>query len=277
LQRSMRNLQLYCLARRVGTDSAFVIGMEHAIGDVVVTVDAACDPPEAINELIDLYFAGNEIVYGVRKRGPGLRRMKTYQWVSERFFAAYRRITGEDVPVEHSNLRLLSRRVVNTFTENRDRYNLFPVIAAFTGMPYRTLPYAQTLRAGAHVEPDYVEGLGRAIHLLLLSSKRPLRWMTAASLVGAALSVVYAAYVVIVHILQADSLAEGWASLSLQIAGLFFVQFVILAIMSEYLIRIFVHTQNRPRYIITRESSSLVLARKDDLNVTVASARHDFV
>lgn len=268
LQRRRQNVQLYSLARRIGMDSAYVVGLEHAIGDVVVTMDAAQDPPDRLSDLLGLYYAGHEIVYGVRTDRSDKSRRGLYQRAARGFFVAYRRITAEDVPADLSSLRLLTRRVVNTFTENRDRYNLFPVIAAFTGIPYTTMPYERIRRAGARTDVDYMESFGRAVTLLLLSSKRPLRWMSVGSLLGATLSVLYAVYVVLAHLLRGNELAEGWASLSLQIAGLFFVQFVILAVMSEYLIRIFAHTQNRPAYIISRESSSLVLARKSELNVT---------
>lgn len=270
LQRSCRNLQLYCLARRVGMDSAFVIGMEHAIGDVVITMDAARDPIGTVTQLIDRYYAGQEIVYGLRAGRDGGGGRTVYRRLSKLFFRVYRGVTGEDVPPDLSSLRLLSRRVVNTFTENRDRYNLFPVIAAFTGIPYATLSYAGMERSGAPRQVDYFDSASRAIYLLLLSSKRPLRWMTAGSLVGAILSLAYAAYVVVLHLFRGNELAEGWASLSMQVAGLFFVLFLVLAVMSEYLIRVFVHTQNRPPYLITRETSSLVLARKAELNVSSA-------
>ena len=159
--------------------------------------------------------------------------------------------------------------MVNAFLDNRDRYNLFMVIAAFAGFPYTTLRYTRTSRSGEPERADYVDAVGRALSTLLLSSKRPLRFMTFGSLVGATISVLYGAYVLIAHLVK-DDLAEGWASLSLQISGLFFLQFLILAIMSEYLIRLFVHSQNRLPYLIVKESSSMVLSRKVELNVAAA-------
>ena len=272
LQRRFRNIQLYGLARRVGADSAFVIGMEHAIGDIVITMDAAQDPPNRLMDLIGAHYAGSEIVYGLRSDRGRTKKRGLYQRLARAFFQLYRGITGEDVPADVSSLRLLTRRVVNTFTENRDRYHLFPVIAAFTGIPYTTFPYERVRRPDVKIDVDYVDSFGRAVGLLLFSSKRPLRWMTVGSLVGALLSFAYAGYVVVAHLLKRTELAEGWASLSLQIAGLFFVQFMILAVMSEYLIRIFSHSQNRPVYFINKESSSLVLAKKSELNVTTSSA-----
>ena len=261
------NVQLYCLARRVGLESAHVVGLEHAIGDVLITMDACSDPVGPVMEMIDKYHAGREIVYGLRQDRIRKERAGLYQWLARAYYGLYRAITGEDVPVGVSSFRLLSRRIANAFLENRDRYDLFMVIAAFAGFPYTTVQYERTNRSGEPVRVDYVDAMGRAISTLLLSSKRPLRLMTFGSLVGAFLSLLYGGYVLVVHLIK-DGLAEGWASLSLQISGLFVLQFVIMAIMSEYLIRIFVHTQNRLPYLIVGESSSMVLSRKAELNVT---------
>lgn len=270
LQRDIQNVQLYCLARFIGLEGAFVVGIEHAIGDLVITMDPAFDPPERIPDLIELYGRGREIIYGLRQdRGGRLDQGGFYNMLARAFYALYRAITREDMPIELSSFRLLSRRVVNTFIQNQDRYNLFSVMPAFTGLHYATLTYERVNRKKGEHRTEYLDALGRAIKLLLLSSNRPLRMITFGSLVGATLSLCYAVYVVVVHLFKSDELASGWASMSLQISGLFLLHFIILAVMGEYLIQIFVHTQNRLPYLIVKESSSLVLSRKQELNVTL--------
>jgi glycosyltransferase involved in cell wall biosynthesis len=274
LQAAIPNVQLYRLARHVGQETAYVVGLERAIGDIVVTMDARFDPAGPVMELIAEYYRGYEIIYGLRQDRAGHGAHHPYQLLSRGFYRLYHAITGEDIPAEISSLRLLSRRVVNTFLENRDRYNLFMVIASFVGIPYATLRYERINRSGEPARSDYVDAVGRAISLLLLSSKRPLRFMTFGSVIGAIVSLIYGAYVLAVHFVIGKN-AEGWASLSLQISGLFFLQFLILAIMSEYLIRIFVHSQNRLPYLIMEESSSMVLSRKVELNVVQQSNPRD--
>ena len=60
---------------------------------------------------------------------------------------------------------------------------------------------------------------------------------------------------------------EGWVSLSLQISGLFFLLFAVLAILSEYTIRQFLQNQRRARYIIAEERLSETLPCERLLNV----------
>ncbi len=105
--------------------------------------------------------------------------------------------------------------------------------------------------------------------MLLLSSHEPLRFLTVLAVGGALLNVIYSLYVLAVNIFKAD-VAEGWTSLSLQSSFMFFLLFLILGVLSEYIGRLFIHNQNRPFYLIAREKRSLVLSRKDELNVVAS-------
>ncbi len=49
LQDELSNIQLYCLIRHLNQESAFVVGLEQAIGDVVITLDANYDPPAELH------------------------------------------------------------------------------------------------------------------------------------------------------------------------------------------------------------------------------------
>ncbi|MCY7279268.1 MAG: hypothetical protein LH702_37435 [Phormidesmis sp. CAN_BIN44] len=85
-------------------------------------------------------------------------------------------------------------------------------------------------------------------------------------LIGAFLNVLYSVWAVLVNIFKSN-IAEGWTTLSIQNSIMFFILFTILAILSEYTSRLMMTNQNRPFYIITKESRSLVLTRKQQINV----------
>jgi len=267
LQRELRNIQLYTLARAVDSDACFVIGLERAIGDLVVTLDPASDPAERIADMIRVYDeTGADIVYGVRReRVEAGMGSSLYDWAAKCFFALYRWITREDLPAAASSFRLYSRRALNSFLDNRDRYSLFPVVATFSGYAYRELPY-DSIRTGKNASKPLIGGVGRALRILLLSSHRPLRLLSLAAVVGAGLNFLYSLWVVGVNLFKGD-VAEGWTSLSLVLAMMFFLLFVILGVLCEYIGRLFMLGQDRPPYVIASESRSLVLARKRELNV----------
>lgn len=266
LQQELRNIQLYSLARPIPHESAFVVGLEQAIGDVVVALDAAYDPVDPIPDMVNVNADGIDIVYGLRSDRLQ-RSFSIYHGLTRSFFRLYRFITKENLPIAVSTLRLYTRRALNSFLDNSDRYSLFAVIGAFSGLRYRTFNYERLNRTGKPVNQSYSEAVLRAFRLFFLSSHYPLRFLSLTALLGAFLNVLYSIYVVFVNIFKAK-VAEGWTTLSLQSSVMFFLLFTILAVLSEYVARLVINSQNRPFYLITRESKSLVLLRKHDINVT---------
>ncbi|MBD2022038.1 glycosyltransferase [Leptolyngbya sp. FACHB-36] len=265
LQPEIRNVQLYCLARSIPYESAFVVALEQAIGDVVITLDAAYDPINPLVEMIRMSRSGAEIVYGLRTdRTSG--RLSLYNRLSKLFFTLFRKLTGEDLPVAASTLRLYTRRVINAFLDNNDRYSLFPVIAAFSGLLYQTFHYERINRTGIPLALNYQLALAKAFRLVFLSSHYPLRLLSLLAMFGAFLNVLYSIWVVLVNVFK-QNVAEGWTTLSMQNSAMFFILFVILAILSEYITRLMINNQNRPFYLIAKESRSLVLRRKQRINV----------
>ncbi len=265
-QQTLRNIQLYSLARSIPHESAFVVGLEQAIGDVVVTLDAAYDPIDPIPEMLELLHGNTDIVYGLRRD-----RLKPsaslYNGLTRIFYRLYRAITRENLPLSASTLRLYTRRAINSFLDNSDRYSLFPVIGAFSGLRYRTFTYERLNRTDKPENQSYLMAILRAFRLFFLSSQFPLRLLTLTALIGAFLNVLYSVYVVFVNIFK-SKVAEGWTTLSLQNSVMFFILFMILAVLSEYVARLVISNQNRPFYLVTKESRSLVLLRKQDINVT---------
>ena len=60
------------LSRNFGYQSASSAGLDHAAGDVVVTIDAALqDPPELIVEMLERWRGGSDVVYAVRRERQG--------------------------------------------------------------------------------------------------------------------------------------------------------------------------------------------------------------
>jgi polyisoprenyl-phosphate glycosyltransferase len=267
LQQEFKNIQLYCLARSIPHESTFVVGLEQAIGDVVMTLDAAYDPVAPILEMVEMGYSGVDIVYGLRSdRLSHQGGFSLYNWLSKIFFRLYRQITKENLPIAASTLRLYTRRAINSFLDNGDRYSLFPVIAAFSGLRYKTFTYQRLNRTGVPSTQSYSAAISRAFRLIFLSSHYPLRLLSFTALAGAFLNVIYSFYVLFVNLFK-SKVAEGWTTLSLQNSVMFFILFMILAVLSEYVARLVMNNQNRPFYLVTRESRSLVLLRKQERNV----------
>ncbi len=263
LQKSVPNLQLYCLNRRRGLQVALVAGLDNSIGDFVITLNLETDSPSLIPCLWEYAAAGNESACGVRQGGrTGLLGKMFYRL----FFAS----TGHRIPPGITDLRLFSRRVVNYIGQNNDRHMLLKVLPFFVLRKVPTLEYAAQSRPGGFGDSGARTSALGAVAILLATSVRPLRFLTLMAMVASSLSLAYAVYVVVVAVFKAH-VVEGWVSLALPMAAMFFFLSMILGVLSEYIYLLAQQSGNRPVYSIISESTSSVLNVQRKLNVVDGS------
>jgi polyisoprenyl-phosphate glycosyltransferase len=265
IQQQARNIQLYILAQSRGDNIAVTVGLDHAIGDMIVILDLKVDPPELIPDMVGHAVQGTEIVYGLpreRLQSQGLYN-RLFGWL----VYAMGRINNIDVPQAVSGYRLISRTVLNFMLEAPDRHRTLMLLPAMSGYPHATVEYDRLIsqREGppTHKRQTFI----KALDLVFSASPRPLlRVSTLMSLGISGISFVYSILVVLVGIFKQD-VAPGWVSLSLQISGLFFLTCIVLAMLSEYLLQVLEMTKGGPRYHIARQGHSSRLALASTLNV----------
>jgi glycosyltransferase involved in cell wall biosynthesis len=260
LQKALQNLLLLRLARRVDNEVALSAGLDNCIGDFVITLDPACDPPELIPQMVQLARQGKEIIYAVAETQ---RRGALPGWLQHKFYDAFQGITHSTVPDNFSTYRLLTRRLLNFVLQNEDRHRLFKVIPALAGFPHAELAYRP---AGTRPATPLPLALFKGLDIIFSISIKPLRLVTFTALVMAALNLLYTVYVLFIALFK-ENVAEGWITLSLQTSGMFFLLSLILAILAEYIFRMMESMQRRPLYQIAEESYSKVLTHQRRLNV----------
>jgi len=265
LQARLKNIRLYCLPRHTTMEVALVAGLDNAIGDFMVTLEAPCDPPSIILEMMEQIKEGTEVVYALpedRVTGMGL-----YNRATRRFIRLLGKVADLDMPSAISTSRLFSRNVLNYMLEASDRHLTLPVAQALSGYHYETICYQRDQQHAQQRSGSVgVSSLKKAIKLLLATSMKPLRMMNLLSISVAILSLFYAGYVLIVAFMM-EGVAKGWPSMSLQLSAFFFLLFLILAVMGEYLLRIMETMSHRPLYTVSRETHSSVMDYTQDLNV----------
>lgn len=259
-----KNIQ-YCALSTAGSESiALTAGLDRAIGDFILSLDLRSDPPELIPEMFALATAGAEIVYGLpnaRIEGRGL-----YNKLAKIFFRVIARINNIEVPQAMSTYRILSRSVLNFILESSDHHRILSLAPALSGYSHQSISYDRQRFDGDTSRKVGRSSLYSAFGLLFSTSVRPLRFVTLLSIGISLLTVIYAIYVVATRLLV-DDVAEGWAALSLQVSGLFFLLSIVLAVMCEYLLQMLETTNRRPVYHIARELQSSTIDNQQDLNV----------
>lgn len=266
LQKEIPNIRLMVLSRVYDTEVAFAAALDHSVGDYVVLMDIAHDPPALIPELLAKARSGFDVVIAERKE----RRENTFM---EKFFATlfykfYANISGFYFAPNASYFRVMSRRAVNSITQIKSKSRYLKYFNAFVGYKQAHVPYTRVHRRSATDRKEsFLRMSFRAIDAIISNSILPLRFVTLLGVVASFLNLIYIGYVFAVTLVK-NEIAEGWISTSIMNASMFFLLFFILTVMSEYIVRILIEAKEQPLYFIADEYNSSVLhAIKDKINV----------
>lgn len=244
------------LSRRFGPEVALLAGMDNVIGDVVVVLQPESDPPALLPKFVETARSTGGVAFGVRTiplgEGPvyNLARRAVV-----RFAAALLEL---DLPADATLYMAFTRQALNAVNQIRDKSRALRVFGAVIGFPRQRIEYEPVPRRKPVRTKSWRDGVRRALSLIVTNSTRPLRWVSVLGVLASFVSLLYALYVCAVALWK-PHVAEGWTTLSLSISGLFFLQFLILAVACEYLGRLLEETRDRPAYFVAEERASSVL------------------
>ena len=237
------------LSRNRGHQNALMAGLFSADGDAMVSIDADLqDDVDAIEQMVDRFHAGDEVVLGVResrdkdtffKRSTAASFYRTMRWL------------GVETVSDHADFRLLSRRAVEALGQFREA-NLFlrgivPLLGFRTALVY----YARGERFAGESKYPLRKMLAFALEGITSFSVRPLRFITLIGFLVFLLTIALTAWVLFVRVFTHDAV-PGWASTVLPLYFIGGVQILCLGVMGEYLGKIYTEVKARPRFIVDR-------------------------
>jgi polyisoprenyl-phosphate glycosyltransferase len=258
------NIHLFRLSGKPKRRLAVTAGLDQCIGDIVVVADHGFDPPEVVERAALRSAAACDVVYGIDRARHG-RLAGPFRLLARAFTWFFRRTTGSELPVLETGLRAVSRRALNPWLANEDRDRLVHVMPALSGYDYCVLHYEGY--GPARPRWAIARWLATGVQTIMAATVAPLRLAAILAVGASLLSLVYSLYVVLIAVFKGD-VVEGWTTLSLQSAGMFFLLSIILAILSEYVFQITQRTHSRALYRVADESSSPSFSLKERLNVT---------
>lgn len=244
-------------------DTALFAGLEVSIGDFVCTLDPSIDPIDIIPELVEKNQI-KDVVQGVSN--VPVAASKIGQMGRRLFYWYNRKYIGIDIPVNATYLASYSRKAVNALTQTNRSNHHIRHMARRVGYAYEIVSY-EPVRHPAN-NKKLKRGIVEALEISISYSTHPLRFITWLGLLASIVNVIYAAYVISVNILD-QRVAEGWTTTSLQLSLMFFILFIIIVIISEYIGRILTESYKDPQYYVTDElTSTVALADVEKRNVT---------
>jgi len=264
---------LIVLSRNFGHQAALTAGYDAAQGAAVISMDADLqDPPEVVDHLVERWRQGFEVVYAIRSRRHGegiLKKVSAYA-----FYRLLAALTGQAIPVDCGDFRLLDRQVVAALCRVREQHRYLRGLVAWLGFRHASVTYERPARAAGTTSYTWRRMWGLAGDALLSCSHLPLRLALVAGTALLGACVLATLGVVLVHLAGHD--CPGWAAPLMFSGGMGGIQLVALGIACAYIQRIHDDARQRPLYV-TRNGDDAGLASaaspRDDTRTTVPHRR----
>ena len=239
------------LSRNRGHQNALLGGLMTAkeYADMVISLDADLqDDIDVIDQFVEKYYEGCDIVYGVRSA----RTTDTFfkRFTAEGFYKIINLMGGE-VVFNHADYRLMSKRALNELA-NYKEVNLFlRGIVPHIGLKTGIVTYERAARVAGESKYPFAKMLSFSIDGITSFSAKPMRWIF-----GVGVTMVFACILVAIWVLISyfcSKTISGWSSIMLSVWFLGGLILVSIGVVGEYIGKIFLEVKQRPRYSIEKE------------------------
>jgi polyisoprenyl-phosphate glycosyltransferase len=237
------------LSRNRGHQNALMAGLFTAEGDALVSIDADLqDDVNAIEEMLDRYRSGVEVVYGVRKRRATDTAFK--RLTAQGFYRLIRMLGAESV-YNHADYRLMSRRAVEELKQYREVNLYLRGIVPLIGFKSEIVYYDRASRFAGESKYPLGKMIALALDAITSFSIVPLRMIALTGFVIFLGSLGVSVWALWVRLFTDDAV-PGWTSIVLPMYFLGGIQIFCIGLLGEYLGKTYTEIKARPRYIIEK-------------------------
>ncbi len=238
------------LSRNRGHQNALLAGLltvrEYA--DMVISMDADLqDDIDAIDEMIEKYKNGIDIVYGVRSsRGKDTLFKKA---TAEGFYKIINHLGGNTV-FNHADYRLMSKRAIEGLAQYGEVNLFLRGIVPMIGYPTDVVYYERGERLAGESKYPLGKMLSFAVEGITSLSIKPIRMITFLGFFIFLISIGMLIYSFVRHFMGATIV--GWTTLMVSVWAIGGLILLSLGVVGEYIGKIYLETKARPRFIIER-------------------------
>jgi dolichol-phosphate mannosyltransferase len=187
-----------------------------------------------------------DVVYGVRRSRAGETAFK--RATAHGFYRLLSRATEVDIPLDAGDFRLMSRRALEALLAMPEQARFIRGMVAWIGFRQVPFAYDRAERFAGETKYPLKKMMRFAFDALTGFSSAPLKLASHAGLwlsLGSVLLILYIAYAWI-----AGQSIQGWTSLMLVVVVLGAIQMFVLALMGEYIGRLYNEAKRRPLYVV---------------------------
>ena len=239
-------------SRNRGHQNAVLAGLMEAKDLCDITISIDCDGQDDINvmeNMVDEYASGSEVVYGVRSS----RETDTFfkRFTAQGFYK-FLAMMGAEVVYNHADYRLISARVLKEFADFKEVNLFLRGLVPLVGFKSSVVEYSRNERLAGESHYPLKKMIGLAVDGITSLSVKPLQLIMSFGIIVAVLSFVGCIWALITALCGKS--VSGWASMTCIICFVSGVQLISLGIIGEYIGKIYLETKQRPRYIISERT-----------------------
>jgi glycosyltransferase involved in cell wall biosynthesis len=236
------------LSRNFGHQIALTAGIEHACGELVVTMDADMQhPPEVIAELYKKYQEGNyDIINTLREETADSSAFKRIS--SNWFYKLINKLSDIHIEQSAADFRLMNRKTIDAFLQIKEKDRFTRGLISWMGFRQTSISYSAPARFSGKSKYSITKMFRFAADGITSFSARPLRISFFAGLSSSFIGLLYAIFAVIKYFMKET--IPGWTSILVCILIIGGIQLISIGIIGEYLARVFNEAKNRPLYLI---------------------------
>ncbi|AGK97863.1 glycosyltransferase family 2 protein [Clostridium pasteurianum] len=255
------------LSRNEGHQNALLAGLmgSKKYADMVISLDADLqDDINVIENFVEEYYAGNDIVYGVRSK----REKDTFfkRFTAESFYK-FMKALGVDIVFNHADYRLMSKRALEALEQFKEVNLFLRGIVPLIGFKSSIVVYERNERFAGESKYPLKKMLCFAFDGITSFSVKPIRIITAIGGIIFIISTLFFIYSLIMKFLGRT--VVGWTSIVCSIWMIGGIQLLCLGIIGEYIGKIYSEVKARPKYIIEKRLSENIISNNEKPKSTV--------
>lgn len=238
------------LAGNVGHQFALTAGLVTAkdFSDVTISIDADLqDDTAVIEEMLDKYHEGCDIVYGVRK---ARKKDSFFKRTTAQGFYRFMAAMGVKTVYNHADFRLMSKRAVEQFSMYKETNLFLRGMMPLIGYRSESVYYERKERVAGESKYPLKKMLALAWNGISSFSIKPI-----SMIIWLGMFIILCSFAAMVYVLISKftgNVEPGWSSLMLSIWFLGGVQLVSIGLIGQYIGKIYMEVKQRPRYNIEK-------------------------
>ncbi|MBU3172015.1 glycosyltransferase family 2 protein [Clostridium estertheticum] len=251
--RADKNIKLINFSRNFGHQAAITAGMNQAIGDAVIVIDADLqDPPESIIDMISKWKEGYDVVYGKRVKRVGETFFKKF--TSTAYYRLLKSMTSIDIPVDTGDFRLIDRKVCDALNSMPEKNRYIRGLVSWIGYKQTFVEFVRKERFAGETKYSLKKMFTLAFDGITSFSYKPLIFAGYFGAFTGLIGTILLIDTIVTSMINENAILNLGLILSISLM-MFGLMFCFMAIMGQYIARISEESKNRPLYIVANTVS----------------------